>query len=816
MTATASLTGSVDRPAGRRTTGPAAPTLPSWPAPTVFIWLYLALLPFLAGIPRGAVVPVLRPSEALQLAVTAGLVVGAGAAIARGTAWTLRIRTVDWWLLATATTASILPLLWLAARGRPIGPDELLAAFPLVKYALLYVSVRAAVTSTEAALRLARVAVFGALGLAAVAVGQALGVGPVVEVLGRFYADGVEAIDGGRGTATIGSSIATGAYLSFSTGIALSLGWATGHRRWFPVAAALAVGALASGQAGTVVALAVVTVTVAVLNGRSAALVRGGLPAALVAGVVLWPVVTARLADIDAGSGLPSSWLIRWNNLSELYLPSLRDGGWLLGVSPDAIVNPPDVWREVVYLESGYLWLLWVGGIPLLVAAVGLLISAWRTLGTVASPVAIAARAAVAMMLLLSVIDPHLSLRGGADLFFVLVALGLADTPLVTTGPGTAGRWRELTGVGRRRLAAATGGRIVLREAAIESDGPDAGSDETVEARLRLAARVDDRDAAAATLVFRRVGADLIAETDGPDPTDPPGARHLVWRGVALVAGSLRLARLRLPDGNGGSIVMDRAELKAAARLAERLEIERSTVNRPRHRAPSAEGPEPGVGPASTDAPATGTALRLEVGHRIPAWKRAADVSIGVVALIATAPLVALAALLVRRSSPGPVLFRQIRIGSGGLPFQIHKFRTMYVDNDDAAHREQNRLEILEAADAVKDEDDPRVTAVGRLLRRTSLDELPQLGNVLRGEMSLVGPRPSLLWETELFRPAARRRLTTRPGITGLWQTAGRADVSMAEMLELDLDYVDRRSPATDLRCLAKTAGSVLAGEGAK
>ncbi len=151
----------------------------------------------------------------------------------------------------------------------------------------------------------------------------------------------------------------------------------------------------------------------------------------------------------------------------------------------------------------------------------------------------------------------------------------------------------------------------------------------------------------------------------------------------------------------------------------------------------------------------------------------------------------------------------------GGLPFQIHKFRSMYVGNDDSAHRAQNRLELRGQASGAKDDDDPRITPVGRWLRRLSLDELPQLVNIVRAEMSLVGPRPSLLWECELFEPAARRRLTARPGLTGLWQTSGRADLSMSEMLELDLVYVDRISPTVDLRCLVRTAGSVVAREGA-
>jgi len=170
----------------------------------------------------------------------------------------------------------------------------------------------------------------------------------------------------------------------------------------------------------------------------------------------------------------------------------------------------------------------------------------------------------------------------------------------------------------------------------------------------------------------------------------------------------------------------------------------------------------------------------------------------------------------VKRSSPGPVFFRQLRIGSGGLPFQMYKFRTMYLDNDDSAHREQNRLELLGRADAVKEAGDPRVTGVGRWLRRLSLDELPQLLNIMRGEMSAVGPRPSLIWEVELFEPSKRRRLDARPGLTGLWQVNGRADVSMGEMLELDLEYLDTISPRVDLRCLVGTAKSIMYGSGAR
>ncbi|MEM9652340.1 MAG: sugar transferase [Actinomycetota bacterium] len=867
-----------DRPAAAAIDAPPMPL----PTPVLLVLVYVLAMPFLAGLPRGTGIPLLRMSEVLQLSVTGAAMALAALALASGRRWRLRIQPVEWWLLAVAATASVLPVLWLVARGLPVGQAELLGAFPFVKYLLLYALVRGCVSTTDHLETLSRGIAAAALVLAAIAVTQALRVGPVVDVLGRFYVSGVEdLVDDGRGTTTLGSSIATGALLAFSTGVALSWGLVTGRRGWFAVAAALTVGTLASGQAGSVIALGVVVLTVAHLHGRTAQLVRWGLPASALAVLGLWPVVAARLGDLDQGTGLPSSWLIRWSNISDLYLPSLVDGGWVLGVSPNAILAPPDVWRDSIYLESGYLWLLWVGGVPLFVAAVGLLVTAWRGLGaairqTQTDPgviaVAAAARGAVAMMVLLSLIDPHLSLRGGADLFFVLLALSLAATPVLVAGPPVPSRVRALMAADRHAGRPGGGDPGTARDAEIDHDVrvvlSEVADDNPVpgRTRLRLTARNAGRDAGAVDLVIAASGARLRAtagtsnpantsnpgRTSNPaDTSNPAGASDtggeltaaIVWRHVFLVARSLRLEELQIdgsehpplrgpglsqsPDGDtvarstsdGSDIVLDRNRLRTAVRLAERLEAERRKT---------ASGIEPGTGSdVRRDRTATGRpgdplpvdtlpGLRLDPGHRLPAWKRAADLLIGSVAIVATGPLWLLTAFAVRRSSTGPMLYRQLRIGTGGFPFQILKFRTMYVDNDDSAQRAQNRREILENVEAVKDDADPRITPVGRFLRRTSLDELPQLLNVLRAEMSLVGPRPSLLWETELFQPASRRRLRSRPGITGLWQVSGRADLSMSEMLALDLDYVDRMSPRLDVTCLARTATSVVAGRGAR
>jgi exopolysaccharide biosynthesis polyprenyl glycosylphosphotransferase len=198
--------------------------------------------------------------------------------------------------------------------------------------------------------------------------------------------------------------------------------------------------------------------------------------------------------------------------------------------------------------------------------------------------------------------------------------------------------------------------------------------------------------------------------------------------------------------------------------------------------------------------------------------KRLIDVVGASIALVLLLPLMMVIALLVRLSSPGPALFRQLRQGHGGRPFWFLKFRTMAVD---AEHRLRDLESLNEAAGGVlfKMRRDPRVTPLGRWLRRTSLDELPQLLNVLRGEMSLVGPRPLQMRDSALLEQlepeAYARRLTVLPGLTGAWQVGGRSETDAQGMLQLDLDYIDRWSLWRDLGILCRTVGAVLRGRGA-
>jgi len=186
-------------------------------------------------------------------------------------------------------------------------------------------------------------------------------------------------------------------------------------------------------------------------------------------------------------------------------------------------------------------------------------------------------------------------------------------------------------------------------------------------------------------------------------------------------------------------------------------------------------------------------------GH---ALSRALDLVLAAVALALTSPVLALAALAVRLESPGPIIFRQRRVGLHGRPFEMLKLRTMVVG---AEHT---------GAGLAVDQGDARITRVGALLRRLSLDELPNLVNVIRGEMSVVGPRPTLPVQVETYTAHQRRRLEVRPGITGWAQVNGRASLPWPERIELDVWYVEHRSLALDVRILLRTVRLLLTGSG--
>ena len=203
-----------------------------------------------------------------------------------------------------------------------------------------------------------------------------------------------------------------------------------------------------------------------------------------------------------------------------------------------------------------------------------------------------------------------------------------------------------------------------------------------------------------------------------------------------------------------------------------------------------------------------------------PIARRTVDLMVVVIALLVLAIPMLLIAIAVRCDSRGPAFYRQQRIGRGGRPFTMYKFRTMRVGGSDAQHRELIARELRGEDTSVngswKIDRDPRVTRIGAFLRRTSIDELPQLINVLLGQMSLVGPRPCLDWEAEMFPARFAERFDVPPGLTGLWQVSGRSTMGTLEMLELDLAYVRGWSFWSDLGILLRTVPALLRGQGAR
>jgi exopolysaccharide biosynthesis polyprenyl glycosylphosphotransferase len=223
------------------------------------------------------------------------------------------------------------------------------------------------------------------------------------------------------------------------------------------------------------------------------------------------------------------------------------------------------------------------------------------------------------------------------------------------------------------------------------------------------------------------------------------------------------------------------------------------------------------AGPRTTIRPVAGLPL-LHMDH--PEFtgarrviKTAFDKALALAALVLGAPLLAAIAMIIRLDDGGPALFRQTRVGKDGRSFTVYKFRTMVLD------AEQRKAELAEFNEQhgllFKIRKDPRVTRAGSWLRRWSLDELPQLANVLAGDMSLVGPRPALPEEAAMYGDHVRRRLAVKPGLTGLWQVNGRSDLSWDESVRLDLRYVENWSFVLDLQILWKTCAAVVRGSGA-
>ncbi|HLZ60627.1 MAG TPA: sugar transferase [Ktedonosporobacter sp.] len=218
--------------------------------------------------------------------------------------------------------------------------------------------------------------------------------------------------------------------------------------------------------------------------------------------------------------------------------------------------------------------------------------------------------------------------------------------------------------------------------------------------------------------------------------------------------------------------------------------------------------------------PAPAQTIPLNQGYLLT--KRLFDVIFTLLILLPLCLITAIVSILIRLDSKGPIFFRQKRIGVQGTEFEMLKFRSMYVNHDDALHRTAVKRYMngetlnskAHASLSYKLEDDPRITRVGRFIRKTSIDELPQFFNVLRGDMTLVGPRPPVPYEVELYQARDWLRLSGKPGLTGYWQVYGRSQVSFQEMVEMDIAYLQSQSFWEDMKLITRTIPVMLKGCG--
>lgn len=390
----------------------------------------------IAGIERGALLPVLRPSEALLLVLGLALAARSLIRAVNGSPGRIAFTKVDGSLLLLAVASSVIPLLWMGFRGKPVTRDDLLFALALWKVYAVFVVFRTSVRTNEQIMRCLWLSMSAATVVAVIAVLQALDLFGVRELVLTYYSPSEQVgLDPGRGSSTLGSALVTGNVMAFNFAIALScLARLREHRLPLLAAATTFIfGGLATGQFSTVIGLAVVAIAVGVVTGQLTRRLLGLATAGLVAALFLQPVIGRRLAAFRSGTRVPSSWLARLDNLRTYFWPELfSDFNYVLGVRPAPRVPYRGSGEIYVWIESGYTWLLWAGGLPMLLA---FFVFVWTT-GTILFSIAkratdatgvaaLAAFAALSVAVVLMTFDPQLTGRGEAEVLFSLIGLAL-------------------------------------------------------------------------------------------------------------------------------------------------------------------------------------------------------------------------------------------------------------------------------------------------------------------------------------------------------------------------------------------------------
>jgi hypothetical protein len=400
-------------------------------------YLLIGLTPITAGIDRGSAVPVLRPSEALALAI--GLALATGALLRRrtGEAEPLRLTPIETAILLMALANSVVPMIWMLARGQTITRDDLLYALVLWKFGGIYLIVRASVTTIPQVMRCLWISVSVGAFVALTAILQSLGLFGVPRLLATYYAPYgyTGALEHARGSSTLALPAATADLCIYNLAVVAGL-WVQ-FPRYRPllggIATTLVFGALAAGEFSSAIGLIIGICAIALVTSYPR-LLSIFIPITGLAVIFLRPVIAARLQGFQSLSGLPVSWTGRLHNLQSYFWPELlRDWNYLLGVRPAARVPVAYQATGYVWIESGYTWLLWGGGIPLFAAFVYFcsttLRSAWAQTRSPEPPINAAALGvfvSVVVMIVLMIFDPHLTYRGAAEEMFALLALARA------------------------------------------------------------------------------------------------------------------------------------------------------------------------------------------------------------------------------------------------------------------------------------------------------------------------------------------------------------------------------------------------------
>ena len=407
-------------------------------APQLGAYLWLVSSPLIVGLARGDIVPFVRPNEALLLLILGAVACRVVPEMLAGR-WRLPpLGRFDLALGLLALTGSLLPLFTRLARDLPLDLEDVLYSFVLIKYFLIYALFRLTITTLAQVRACLVLVVAAAVPVAVVALLQVNGLFGVPGLLATYYDQPFSGTSGpvtGRATSTVASSFGV-ANIMIQTAVVLA-GWFIVYRRprWLLLGLGVVclLGVLAAGQFSGIIGIIIAIAVGGWLIGRLRQLLLWSLPVLALGGALLWPVLDERLSGFERESGLPQSWEGRIDNLERFILPELTAGdNWYLGVRPAPQVPAPEWWRDFVYIESGYIWLLWIGGLPFLAAYLAFswvgLVDLGRTAKRRADAVGIAALAAttgLTMVAVLMLFDPHLTMRGGADLLFPLLALAM-------------------------------------------------------------------------------------------------------------------------------------------------------------------------------------------------------------------------------------------------------------------------------------------------------------------------------------------------------------------------------------------------------